>query len=93
MRRRRTADEHAPQAPLKKARFNEVLQQDSAYLPVEACHLRGVGGGEPCARVDEQIPDTRECFFDTSRLEWLRHVCGWSSLRAIWAFGERDRTP
>ena len=94
MRGRRTADEHAPQAPLKKARLNEVLQQYPAYLPVEACHLCGVGGSELCARVDEQSPDTPERFFDTSRLEWLRHVCGSSQLLlAIWAFGERDRTP
>jgi hypothetical protein len=74
MRSRRTADEHASQAPLEKACFNEVLQQYPAYLPVEACHLRGVGGGELCARVHEQSPDTHERFFDTSRLEWLRHV-------------------
>lgn len=90
MRSRRTADEHAPQAPLEKARFNEVVQQYSAYLPVEACHPRRVGGGELCARVHEQRPDTHERFFDTSRLEWLRHVCYSSQLRAIWVFGERD---
>jgi hypothetical protein len=83
VRSRRTADEHAPHALLKKARFNEVLQQCSAHLPVEACHLRGASGGEPCAGVHEQIPDTRERFFDTSRLEWLRHVRCSSQLQAI----------
>jgi hypothetical protein len=73
MRSQRTADEHARQALLKKSRFNEVLQQYSAHLPVEACLLRSVGGSESCAGVQEEIPDTRERFFDTSRLAWLRH--------------------
>jgi hypothetical protein len=78
---------------LKKARFNEVLEQYSAHLPVEACHLRGASGGELCAGVHEQMPDTGERFFDTSCLEWLRHMRCSSQLLAIWAFGERDRTP
>jgi len=80
---RRTADENAPQAPLEKARFNEVLQQYPADLPVETGQLRGVGGGELCARVQEQSPDTHERFLDTSRLEWLCHVCRSSRLRTI----------
>ena len=84
VRSRRTPDEHAPQALLKKARFNEVLQQCSAHLPVEACHLRGFGVGELCAGVHEQIPDPRERSFDTSRLEWLRHVCCCHSVGRSW---------
>jgi len=70
---RRTADEHAPQAPLKKARLNEVPQQNPAYLPVEAGQPRGVGGCELCRGVHEQIPDSRERFLHTSGLKWLRH--------------------
>jgi hypothetical protein len=93
MRSRRTADEHAPQASLKKARLNEVPHQYAADLSIEACHPRGVGGGELCARFHEQSPDTREGFLDTSRLEWLRHVGCSSQLRAIRASGDRDRTP
>ena len=61
---------------LEKARFNEVPQQYPAHLPVEACHLCGASGGELCAGVHEQIPDTRERFDNTSRLEWFRHVPG-----------------
>jgi hypothetical protein len=72
-RSRRTADEHAPQALLEKARVDEVLQQRSAHLTVEACHLRGGSGGESRVGVHEQTSDTRERFFDTSRLEWLLH--------------------
>jgi hypothetical protein len=84
--KRWTAGEAASRPPLQKARFNEVLQQSPAHLPVEACHVRGAGGGERCAGLREQIPDSRERFFDTSCLEQLRHVC-WlataSSDRAI----------
>jgi hypothetical protein len=66
---RPTADEHAPEAPLQEARFDEVLQQYSAHLPVEARQMRGVGGGELRAGLYEQNPDTRERFLDTSCLE------------------------
>jgi hypothetical protein len=70
------ADEHAPQALLEKTRFNEVLHQGAAHLAVEACHLRGVGGGQSRAGIQEQILDAQECFLDTSRLEWLLHLAG-----------------
>jgi hypothetical protein len=74
--RSRRADEHTPQALLEKARLNEVLEQCAAHLPVEARHLRSIGGGQSGAGIDEQIPDARECFLDTARLEWLLHLPG-----------------
>jgi hypothetical protein len=74
--RRRRADEHTPQALLEKARFNEVLEQCAAHLPVEARHLRGIGGGQSGAGIAEQAPDARKRFLDTSRLEWLLHLPG-----------------
>jgi len=74
--RRPRADEHAPQALLEKTRFNQALHQCAAYLAVEACHLRGIGGGQPGAGIQEQILDAHERFLDTSRLDWFRHVPG-----------------
>jgi hypothetical protein len=74
--RRRRAVEHAPKALLEKTCFYEVLQQCAAHLTVEACLPRGIGGGQPGAGIHEQIPDTRERFDNTSRLEWFRHVPG-----------------
>jgi hypothetical protein len=53
----------------EKARFDQTLQQSSTYLPVEACHLRGVRRRQRCAGDHEQTPDTRERLFHTSRLE------------------------
>jgi hypothetical protein len=92
VRLRRTADEHAPRAPLEKARFDEVPKQHLAHLSVEACHLRGVSGGELRAGyLQEQMLDTCERLFETPRLEWLRHGLGSSQLLAISASGERDR--
>jgi hypothetical protein len=83
VRRRRTTDEHAPQALLEKARVDEVLQHRSTHLAVEACHLRGSSGGEFRVGVDEQTSDTRERFFDTSRLEWLLHGLGSSTVPSV----------
>jgi hypothetical protein len=71
----RLADEHTSTALLEKTRFDEVLKHDPAHLLVEACHLRGVSGGElHTVRFHEQKLDTGERFLETPRRGWLRHV-------------------
>jgi hypothetical protein len=85
VRSRRAADKHAPRALLNKARFEEVPKQYFTHLTVEACHPRGVSGGELySACFHEQMLDTCERLFETPRLEWLLHVRCSSQLLAIW---------
>jgi hypothetical protein len=93
VRSRRAADEHAPRALLKKTRFDEGPKHYPAHLPIEACHPRGVSGGElDAACLHEQTLDTCERLFETPRLEWLRHVHCSSQRLAIWPpVNETDR--
>ena len=43
---RQAADEHAAHALLLKTRVDEGPKQDTADLPIETGHMRGVSGGE-----------------------------------------------
>ena len=74
MRSRRAAHEYPPEALLEKTGVDEVPKQDPAHLPVETCHLRGIGGGESYAGcLCEQMPDACERLVETPSAEWLCH--------------------
>jgi hypothetical protein len=75
VRSRRTADEHASQTLLEKARVDKIPKHDPAHLSVETCHLSGISGGEPDTRSQhEQTLDTCERFVETPCLQWPRHL-------------------